>query len=40
VDWPALTVAVAGLAAKEKSALAMVMVIVAEVLSPNFSSPA
>ena len=38
MDWPAVTVAVAGLAAKEKSALAMVMVIVADVLSPNFPS--
>src|SRR6266853_409779 len=33
-----MTVAVAGLAAKEKSALAMVMVTVADVLSPNFPS--
>ena len=40
VDWPAMTVALAGDAASEKSALAMLIVIDAEVLALNFSSPA
>lgn len=40
VDWPAMTVAFAGDAASEKSALATLMVTAAEVLALNFSSPA
>jgi hypothetical protein len=39
VDWPARTVAFAGVAPREKSALAMVMVTAADVLVANFPSP-
>jgi len=40
VDWPAITAALAGDAASEKSALAMLIVAAAEVLALNFPSPA
>lgn len=39
-DWPALTVAVGGVAPSEKSLLATVVVTGADVLPPKFSSPA
>jgi hypothetical protein len=40
VDWPAMTATLEGVACREKSALATLMVIAAEVLTSNFSSPA
>jgi len=38
--WPAMTAALAGDAPTEKSGLAMLMVAAADVLPPNFPSPA
>src|SRR5439155_7089878 len=40
VDLPAMTVALIGAAPREKSALAMLMATAADVLPPNFPSPA
>ena len=40
VEWPAVTDAVVGVAAREKSGLAMSMLTAAEVLAENLSSPA
>jgi len=40
VDWPAMTEALEGAALSEKSGLAMLMVTAADVLAPNFPSPA
>ena len=39
VDWPAMTDAVVGDAAREKSGFAMSMLTVADVLAENLSSP-